>query len=542
MSLPVPLTVRVGDRHITQQVQSLSFRREAIGGVRSIAFSLARPLSDLNGLDPLAKVYVYDSRTAQTVAQGRLSDTGRGADGNGERWDCVAFGPAQHTSDTKTPIVYVDRSLTDGWQHVDLVHQEASVNITTKPGDAAAAAPQGILLQMPSGLVVGGLSRVVYRYLRAWESGQKLARVGLNWDSGITNSAWLLEAVFRTDANPASGDSAISVEANTAGGSAGAAIVTNFANGRTTVELRFILKAGTPSGTVPDDLHWAWFDGIEIETVRVNRYGTEYLSGYNGFIPVWNIVDDLIGRFLSDFDPDDSVVDTSAAVNVRHMAYPDGATPEQLLNDCMALQPSFRWYTTPDRTGNGYGFRWEPWPTTVRYEATLDDGGTFPISTQGLFNRVAVRWKDPSGITRTEFRTLACPVLDNAGLTRTETIDLGSEAGTEAQAQAAGDAFLADHNVPKNSGTLAVARPIRDVLSGRTVQPWEIEAGELVRVLGVEAYPDAFNADDYDGQGVFRIHAVDYNSDGNTATLALDSDPRTTEDALVLLMKERSRR
>jgi hypothetical protein len=58
----------------------------------------------------------------------------------------------------------------------------------------------------------------------------------------------------------------------------------------------------------------------------------------------------------------------------------------------------------------------------------------------------------------------------------------------------------------------------------------------------VEAYPDAFNADTNDGRGVFRIFSVDYTTEGNVATLALDSDPRETEDALVKLLNQRTRR
>lgn len=540
MSLPVPLTVRVGDRHITREVQSLTIRKEAIGGVRSVSFTLARPLSDLTGMDPLAEVHVYDGRTAEPIAQGRLADTGRSADSSGERWDCVAFGPAQHASDIIAPLVYIDRSISDGWRHVDVTVQQISPSVSTKPGDNSAAAPQGILLAFSDGVPVVNLSRLVYRYDRAWESGQKLARIAASWDAGVTSASWLLEAIARTNASSGGGDAAISVAANTAGGSAAGVVGTNFTNGRNTVELRFIWNGG--ASTVTGDGAWGWFDSVIIETLRLYPDGTEVMTGYTGDTVSHAIVMDLLGRMLPEYDGANATIDTGGTTPITQLTYPDGVTAEQVLADLMVLEPGYRWYTTPDTTGGGYGFRWEPWPTSVRYEATLDDGGSFPLSAMDIYNRVMVRWIDETGLTRGIFRTMACPTLDDEGLTRQAIINLSNEAGTIAQAEIAGDAFLAEHNVPKNAGTLTVARPIRDVITGRMVQPWEIEPGELVRIRGVEAYPDAFNADSNDGQGVFRIHAVDYTSDGNAASLSLDSDPRETEDALVKLLKQRTRR
>ena len=40
----VPLTVRIGNKHITREVSGLQFRKEAIGGLKSINLRLARPL------------------------------------------------------------------------------------------------------------------------------------------------------------------------------------------------------------------------------------------------------------------------------------------------------------------------------------------------------------------------------------------------------------------------------------------------------------------------------------------------------------------
>ena len=44
MTIPVPLTVSIAGKHITQQTGSLAFRREAVGGVQSITLGLNAPL------------------------------------------------------------------------------------------------------------------------------------------------------------------------------------------------------------------------------------------------------------------------------------------------------------------------------------------------------------------------------------------------------------------------------------------------------------------------------------------------------------------
>lgn len=545
MTLPVPLTIRVGDDHVTREAQSLSFRKEAVGGCRSISFSLARSLADLDGLDPLAKVYVYDGRNAETVVEGRLADTGRGANAEGERWDCVAFGPAQAASDWAGPLIFIDQDLGAWWQ-VASTNAEHTFSSGSRPDGSPV--PSGLLGVFRDGLTLATSEVVTARYDRLHHAGQKMAGFLYTRVMGVTNAAYDLDGLAcnvdaadaYTGTQVAATDDFTTVLADRTG-----SVGIDFTNGRDVLDLQ-MRYAGPGGANTPDT--WAFVSTTIVRALLHNADGTEVTGvtyGLGTLEPyVHEVVNDLLGRpgLLDEFDGANATVDDSGTLRLDQLAYPDSVTPAQVLEDLMRLAPAYRWTTTPDATGGGYGFRWETWPTTVRYEATLDDGGSFPLSTQSLYNRVAVRWRDASGRTRTTFRTMACAALDDAGVVRQAFRDLSSEVGSLAQAEAAGDAFLDEHNVPKNSGTLTVARPIRDLTLGAFVQPWEIEPGELVRIRGVEAYPDAFNADTNDGQGVFRIHAVDYTTDGNVATLALDSDPRETEDALVKLMNQRTRR
>jgi hypothetical protein len=116
-------------------------------------------------------------------------------------------------------------------------------------------------------------------------------------------------------------------------------------------------------------------------------------------------------------------------------------------------------------------------------------------------------------------------------------IDLGSGVGSSGNAVQAGDGFLADHKYPSNQGTLTVARPIRDLATGMAIQPWEIMPGELVRVRGVESYPDALNVSDRDGLTMFRVVEVNYSAADNTAQLALDAPARSASRALAVMQR-----
>jgi hypothetical protein len=80
------------------------------------------------------------------------------------------------------------------------------------------------------------------------------------------------------------------------------------------------------------------------------------------------------------------------------------------------------------------------------------------------------------------------------------------------------------------------------VLLNRDVDPFEIKAAELIRVRGIESYPNALNASSSDGLTVFRIWSKTYSADDDTATLELDSYSRTEINALAALAKRRERK
>ena len=530
----VPLTVRLGSEHITREVAAVGFRKEAVGGVRNITLRLARPLDRVDQIAAYTRVYLYDARSGETIAEGRLSDLGRSAGaGSGQQWDLVAFGPLQHASDVTIPLIYIDQSL----EHWTMNDSKTVKTVKQAWAEAVADLP-GHLSWAPTGITVttSFANNMAYRALL--DAGMKLGGLTATWAAGIADSDYRAQMCTHQGL---AGAETTAYDAAFATGTTTKSIVvgTDFTNGHDIVNVR--MQRVTTSITAADS-HWLLWHSIYVRALLLDKAGTEITTGYTTtYVQMHDVVKDLLGRVLDQYDGANAVL-TAGTYQIDQMAYPDGVTPAQVFDDLMLLEPAYYWTTGPSNAAGKFSFSWVAWPTTVRYETTLEDGASFPVSSQELYNRVLVRWRDKVGRTRNTVRSGACPVLDTAGVTRQSIIDLGDEIASAANAQQVGDNFLLDHKYPNNAGSLAVSRPIRDLTTGAMVRPHEIQPGELIRVRGVESYPDALNASSNDGQTVFRIWTMEYNSDSDTANLELDTYSRTTANALARLMTRRNRK
>lgn len=541
MTLPVPLVVRVGNRHITRQVSALTFREE-VSGVQYIKFRLARPLDSFDtNLATLNKVYVQDGRTAETVAEGRLFDPGRSVSaGDGQQWDMSAFGPAAHASDRKFPYIVVDTRL-EPWRRSEYSTKNAATQNDERPSETPT-----LLVAAEEGKTIATtwMGDWIYRAVR--RAGMKLARVRCDWDAGATSANYEVRLVMRTGSG--AGATADSDPWDTAGGTLVQTVGgTNFANGDDVASLRAVRLSSAITGA---EAHWCEFWDVAVRALLLDKDGSEITTGYTtSTVLPHEVVKDLLGRWLDQFDGASATVDTSATYQIDQMAYPDGVDAAHVFTDLMALVRTHVWWAEHDKTGNGYDFHWEPWPTTVRYEATLEGGANFPQSAREVYNIVWVRWRNPDGQIRTtrvpSSGTEPCVALDNAEggpLKRSTIIDAADEIGSLAGATRFGENFLAEHNAPANAGTLNISGPIRDLIADRMVEPWQIRARELIRVRGVESYPDALNASSNDGVTVFRILSKTYDSDTNNAALELDTHSRSTARALARLARRRNRK
>jgi len=537
MSIPVPLAVRLvtsrADRRVTRELHDLHFRETAIGGWASARMALDRPLTlDPVELDYYSRCYVYDTRNGQVVWEGRLEDPGRGNRRDGQIWELTAMGPSAHAQDRTVPLIYVDRSL-QRWENADKFSPDATAQVAANPGGSGSADENVLFFQFPSGVPLVTNSRAVLRYWPIQRAGQKLARYDYTWDAGLTSGDFEIQGVTRTDGS--TGENSRADAWNVAGGgSAAKVVVTDFPNGRNTLDVRGIRTGGTI--TPLDD---AWCVAIDpvIVAMRYNADGTEKTTGYTtSTVLASEVVTDLIGRLLSSYDSTTvSIATTTFAIS--QLAYPDGATAARVLNDLMLLEPDFRWGAYESNAAGKHRFEWAAWPSTVRYEADVADGFDSPGSGDGLYNAVRVRWVDSKGGIRNNRRTSTVAALTAAGLTREAFVDLGDDVAGSGHADRVGDQFLAQHAYPPNAGRLTIARPIRDLAYGRMVMPWEIKAGELIRVRGVLPRVDALNPTARDGVTIFRIWAKEYSAAGAAATLELDSSRLSTAHMLADLAR-----
>ncbi len=534
MSLPVPLTVRVGGRMVTAEVADLAWRKEAIGGTRAITFRLARPLTDLEAAAVArAEVVVFDARSAQPVALGKITDPTKTASADGQVREVSAFGASQAVGDVTRAYVVADANLDHWVRCTSLSTRNALTALEDEPLNSGIAA---VVMSADEGKTISTSWRGTMWTRLFYDAGMRVARVQANTSAGTYSSS------FETTVGAASPTGVLTGTVSPTSFAAGLQVATVGGSLSTSANyLPALSVRNTGAATTGAEDRWYAFWTVAVRAVLKTATGADRLSAADYSAAVvypHEVVNDMLGRgMLPAFDGTEAVVDTTADYGFGQLSYPDGVSAEQVLTDLMLLNETHRWFV--DDTGR---FHWEPLPTSVRYEVTLDGGGSFPVSTSDIYNAVEVRWSDVWGRPRVTTMTGACPILDAAGETRRAVIDLGSEVGSASAANRAGANFLADHRVPRNTGTVTVDRPIRDLSTGALVRPWEIEPGELIRVLGVESYADALNASTNDGVSVFRIHATNYTASANAAVLELDADTRSTAAALTRLQKKRTRR
>lgn len=540
MSIPLPLGVRLstsrGSKTVTRELRDLSFRSVAPGGFASATISLDRSLSlQPNEIGYYGKLYVYDQRNGMTVWEGRVEDPGRGVDDSGQVWQIAAIGPSGHAHDRVVPYIAVDSRLNVMREVVD-TKAGFETSVTAIP---FSDPDQGIVLRAPQGLSLNLGDGAAMSYLAIRNAGQRVARCSYVANSGGPNANW--DVISRYEdafGGQDIGDAPSMTDVN--GGSARACVVvTDFTNGRDAVAFILFQSAGG-AVTTATDTHWASFQDIITRAMLVDRTGTNITTGYtNDYVLAHEVVIDLLGRLLTAYDGPNATVSTGSTFQITQLAYDDGVDAAKILDDLMTFEPGYFWAAWETVPSSGkYRFEWSAWPTTVRYEASTRDGYRSQGSADGLYDAVRVRYVDTLGVTQTVRRTASVAELTAAGLTREAFLDLGPQAGTLAAAQQAGDQFLADHAAALNAGTLTVARPILDRARGRTVQPWEIRPGALIRVRGIQPRPNSLNATTRDGVTVFRVVGVTYRASSASAELELDSYPPTVARALANLQSQ----
>lgn len=534
MSLNLPLAARFVtagiDRHITRDLHDMSFRSTAPGGYASATFALSRGLNlQPEEIADFAQVFVYDRRNGRTLWEGRLEDSGRSVGDSGAVWQVAATGPAAYAQDRTISVIYVDQRM-DSWAVGG--QSVSSINVVFDDTD-------GITMSLSNTTQwnAGTAGLAVYHGFEY--TGQQVASATIPYSTGFASSN--MEARLSTSLG-----TGVSVTVDSQALGAPPGILSGerggpnpITAGHDTVRLRFVRNVSNFPASTQDDI-WISYSAPRVRGLLKDTSGNDITFGYVAdTVYATEVVQDLLGRLLNRYDgPNASIEQTFFTID--QLAYPDGANAQKVLEDLMLLEPAYYWAAWESGANGLHRFEWRSWPTEVRYEASAVDGFDSPASAAELYNAVSVRWRNSAGVGQTTRRTSSVPALTAAGLTREAYIDLSDEVGSATIAVQTGDAFLAEHRVPVNQGTLTVSRPITDFETGAQVMPWEILPGHLIRVRDVLPRLDSLNlSGGRDGVSVFKIAAVEFNAGRGSASLELDSYPMTVSRAVAELSKRR---
>lgn len=547
MSLPVPLSVLLstdrGSLRVTRALRGLTFRSAVPGGFASAAFSLDRPLSiSPDEIAYYATVKVSDARHGRVIWEGRLEDPGRSSGSDGQVWELAAVGSAAHPRDKTVPRTWVDQDMSRLRRSGFSTPRTSRADSTDLDSDNDTPAVDLTFAEGSTITSVAPASVVDVMYRTIHDCGQLLGRVRVDVKNGQADSNRQNRIMTRIGPNGSGVAAATAVWSTVAGSltcSRGGG--NDITSGHDVANIRVQVTAG---GSVTAGVNaWGEFWGFVVRSLLKDVNGNDILTGYSAdYVTTAEVVTDMIGRGdLYLVDPSTATIDTSGTAQVDELAFPTGVTPAEVLETLMVYEAAFYWALWESQPNGKYRFEWKPWPTVPRYDADVSGGFNSPGSAKGLYNQALVSWVDWRGRERTTTRTTTVAELSAAGLTRTIFVDLGSEANSLAAAQRAGDQALAEHAVAPNAGTLTVTKPILDRSAGRTIMPWEILPGNLIRVRGVLPRVDSLNVTARDGVSVFRVTAVEFDASTASAHLELDSHPLNVAQALATLARRRTR-
>jgi hypothetical protein len=517
----VPVAVRLSNSSIDRIVLASQVTYSAVmpGGFERATITLATPLeSHRPEIQHLTDCIVYDTRNLEVEFQGRLTVPGRG--GLIQQITAEGGGLA-HLEDQTKPVIYADQDLTR-WARMDLNPQGGRDGVN-ESGDGRPV----ITLQFPQGLSVPVNGRVAVGYPYLAESGQRIARVAYSHRGG-QSTGFDIELVVRTAGAGSSGTVVRDDTISTTESSVVADVYgTDWTDVRNWPEVRILRDAAV---TIGDDNAWVAFFGLIVMGTRYNADSTIKTSGYTtSYVLAHQVFADLLGRLLTHCDGATAAIDETSTVQLDQLAYPDGATARQILDEIISLIGDW-YYAFWEWTANSkWRAEFAQYPTTVGFYLRRADDQFDPPSGANPFNEADVRWISPAGRVKHTLRTAVVAALTAAGLTRTMRLDLGADAGSTAMANARGDVELAQSQTPTTGGRAVITRPLVDHATGRTLMPWQLPRHIVGKLVRVDIPPASLTATvERNGVDVLRVVRAEFDSSTAACTLELDAQFRFT--------------
>lgn len=526
----VPLAIRVRNNRYDGMITGYvhggpRFQLGDVGGFLSASFTVDRRLGFRDDIiQPYSRIYFYNPKNGRTIFEGDTEHAGRSTGTDGPLLDVQVRGAAGQLEDWQGPRIFIDRDM-ESW----VLTSTATVGSQADPmEDRGGSGADSLGLSFPNSFHVETNYRSEIGYYLIRETGQELGAINYSWDGGHTSGSpgWLVRSITTP---PSTICRTQILDIGGSGGSLG--IVGGcIPNGANVAFLQLIWTSGSSNTGTADNV-WASIMNIHIQC-RLHFKDGSFVTTSPPYLDNQTcdqVVEELLGTVLaSSFDGPNARVDLASGYPIRHLAYPDGTNPKQVLDDLMVFEAGATYLCGPSKSGvsNLYSFQWISRSNTVRYEFSdqLDDYNAGPQAVD-QYNEAVTRYKSSVGLSKSIVSTQPIPEMDNMGRTRRIFQDLGNDTSNVNNATQANAQALADHRFPQNGGQIKVQRRVVDLWTGQTVEPHEIQPAYICRILGIAPSRDALNSSPRNGSTLVRIVTNDYDASEHAATLSLDQEP-----------------
>lgn len=523
--MTVPLAVRVRNARTDQMVTGflhggLKFQKGDPGGFKSASFVVSKRLGYRTDIiQPYSRVYVYNQRNGDTVFEGDVSHPGRSVSEDGELLEVQVEGGVERLSDWSGQRIWVDRDM-EAWTLTGTATRGTQANVGD---DMGGSGDDAMSLAFPNSFHVETNYRSEIGYFRCRESTQYIGYINYRWDGGHTSGSpgWIVRCICDPPSTVVR-----SQILNISGSASSGVNLTGTDYQRAYLQL--IWTSGSSNTGTADNV-WASLMDIVVRSRIRNKDGTWKTLGYGDTVSAVDVVNDMLGDpdLMNMFDASTATVDTGTGYAITQLAYPDGITPRQVLDDLMTFEPGCTYLVGPSNPSTGkYSFDWMARTNVVRYEfATWTDEYNAGAQSVDQYDTVVTRWRTATGYAKTTVSTQSIPEMTAMGRTRRYFQNLYDSVSDVANATQANAGVLNDHRFPQNGGNITVARPVVDLYTGRRVQPFDIQPGYVCRIVGVNPSRDALNDSPRNGSSLCRIVATDYDADSHSVRIDLDSEP-----------------
>lgn len=468
---------------VSEELTGFTYRSTAPGGFAGAQGKLWLSTEQFD-IGPMSKLTITDARHAGVLWEGYLDNPGDSFDENGQAFDLSAQGAQTLVGDQAECLLYLDAQMSN-WRSDDRNDSRLAPSSEASAGAWPDTEQDALMLQFGSGSPVGkgDEARIIHDLADSCPMG--VGGYSFRLKCGITANGYDVRVRLSNNTGNQSQlgmDSTVQTFDNVVGSG-------TFPNPGDILKL--VLRRIKGATNVGTDRIWAGFADPYVVGNRKDRHGNVVLDGSTDMtsIKASDVVEDLIYRMMPMIDPYRCWVDDSGTFEIDQLTYADPVRATGVLEDLELFEPDFQWRVGASNSQDLHEFRYVDWPTTPRYEISIQDGYEAPGGDTDLCNRIVVGYVGRRGQKRSKTITTWVPELGGTPanplsdrIRDADRIELDEAVSSAANAQRIGEQVLRLKNNPPKAATANIARHVWDRKQGCLVAPWEIEPGFVARV------------------------------------------------------------